>query len=635
MTSAQSSLSRLESDSGAQRRARTSGRPILSWFVVCAGLIWLGIPPVLAQDEPSESEPAAEFVLQVVKIKGTYGESPYPEPIDPTALLFGGSGRSKSIYKLCDYLGELAADDTIDGVYFDISDPGLGISGVHLAELDRAMQELKAAGKQTVAWLEVGSTAHYSVAAACDQVYIANMGMLDLPSRAMSSLHFRDAMDFLGVKASVARAGDFKGAVEPYTNSKMSDHLRRHYLRMLESLNADTVNRWARSRGMTADQVREIQSKRLFVGRAAVEAGLADALAPYGGERDLIESRLGKTVEWRVKRPRPPKPFNFFEFMTQLTGGRAAEKLREPGLAVLHLRGQIVDGSSRQSGMMVSGPMVEAIHELIDDDNVRGVVLRVDSPGGSATASEAIRRALVELAAKKPVVVSMGRVAASGGYWISCLGRPIMAEHSTITGSIGVFAMKLSFGTLLRRVGVHVESIVLDESAGAFAIDRGWTSGEEAMLSDFIGQTYDRFLKLVARSRSMDVAAVDKVGGGRVWSGAQAQAIGLVDQLGGLDAALAMIRREAGLEEGCPTIQRPSPPPPMDLSSILSGDTDEVSAPFGQIRSRLATSLGGAVMEGLQKQGFDFSIALKLVEQSLSGRMPSVQLLNPEILSIR
>lgn len=592
----------------------------------------------IAQTDSSAEDAAASdedsFAMQVVEIKGLYGESPYPMPVDPTALLLGGASREKSIYKLCDFLDELAGHDEIDGVFLDLSDPVLGISAVHLTELERAIERLKAADKEVVAWLEVGSTVHYSVASVCDEVYLADMGLLDLPSRAMSSLHFRDAMDLLGVKASVARVGEFKGAVEPFTNSRMSTHLRKHYLRMIESINADTVNRISRARGLTPDQVREVQSKRLFVGRAALEAGLVDALAPYGGERELVESRVGEPIEWRVRRPKPPRPFNFFEFMNKLTGGQQADTLAGPGLAVLYLSGQIIDGKSRQPGSMVSGPTVEAIEKLTADENVKGVVVRVDSPGGSATASEAIRRALVELADKKPVVISMGRVAASGGYWISSLGRPIYAEHSTITGSIGVFAMKLSFGTLMNRIGLHTENITLDDSASAFSMDRGWTEEEVAMLQEFVGDTYSRFLALVSKSRQMEPSAVDQIGGGRVWSGAQAQAIGLVDQLGGLESAMAHVRREAGLAVDCPTIERPSPPPPIDLSTLLGGDENE-------IRMSLHTLLAGpggldaTILRGLKAQGFDLTAVGRIIEQSLSGQAPSVYLMSPELISIR
>ena len=151
--------------------------------------------------------------------------------------------------------------------------------------------------------------------------------------------------------------------------------------------------------------------------------------------------------------------------------------------------------------MLVSGPTVKAIEELASDDDVRAVVARINSPGGSATASEAIRAALEKLARKKPAVISMGNMAASGGYWISCVGRPVYAEPETLTGSIGVFALKLSFGPFLKKIGVKMESVTLDESASAMGFDRVWTSAEQERMQGFVDDIYDRFLKLVAGSR--------------------------------------------------------------------------------------------------------------------------------------
>src|SRR5438309_10272154 len=199
----------------------------------------------------------------------------------------------------------------------------------------------------------------------------------------------------------------------------------------------------------------------------------------------------------------------------------------------------IVDGENERHGLLVSEPTVKAIQELESDKNVRGVVVRINSPGGSATASEAIRQALEKLAAKKPVVVSMGELAASGGYWVACLGRPIYAEPGTITGSIGVFALKLSFGSLLKKIGLRVESVTLDDSATAMSLERAWSPPEQQKMQEFVEDLYGQFLKRVAASRKMKVEAVDHIAGGRVWAGVQARKVGLIDEVGGFDVAVA------------------------------------------------------------------------------------------------
>ena len=255
-----------------------------------------------------------------------------------------------------------------------------------------------------------------------------------------------------------------------------------------------------------------------------------------------------------------------FELMSKMMSGgsSSSSRIRKPSVAVMHLSGTIVDGTTTSAGSIVSGPTVKAIRELIDDEKVEGVVVRVNSPGGSATASEAIRQALLELKAKKPVVVSMGEMAASGGYWVSCLGVPVYAERGTITGSIGVFSMKLSFGSLMKRVGVHVENIALDEAAVAFAPDRPWNDDDEATLQKTIDDVYTRFLDIVGEARGIEVEQLHDLAGGRVWSCTQAKQHCLVDEIGGLDNCLAVVAKKADLES-YEVVHRPQLSTGLDL----------------------------------------------------------------------
>jgi protease-4 len=310
--------------------------------------------------------------------------------------------------------------------------------------------------------------------------------------------------------------------------------------------------------------------------------------------------------------------------MGKIMGGAQERHINKPAVAVLHLDGQIVDGEKEMPEMLVSGPTVKAIQELETDDNVRAVVARINSPGGSATASEAIRAALDKLAKKKPLMISMGSMAASGGYWISCVGRPVYAEPETLTGSIGVFALKLSFGQFLKKIGLKVESVTLDESAGAMAIDRGWTATEQERMQGFVDDIYDRFLKLVAGSRKLKVEQVSPIAGGRVWSGAQALKLGLVDQLGGLDEALAASAREAALEPGYQIIHRPRKKNLFELFDLFGESTDEIRG-----------SLSPTARKWLREAGFDLSVPLNLARESLSGQAPKIWLLAPTEFVVR
>ena len=266
------------------------------------------------------------------------------------------------------------------------------------------------------------------------------------------------------------------------------------------------------------------------------------------------------------------------------------------------------------------------IEKLTEEEKVQGAVIRINSPGGSATASEAIRQALAKLAKKKPTVISMGNMAASGGYWVSCIDVPIYAEKGTLTGSIGVFSMKLSAGALLRRVGVHLESITLDDSAGVFSLDRQWSDKDNEMLQETIDLFYDRFLELVGDSRGMKIEKLRKLAGVRVWSGSQAKRNGLVDELGGLDDCLALIAKKAKLGDDYHVVHRPIPRSGLDLSELFStGGEEEI---WGGGVSKVALGL-------LQQRGISLHLTKMLLTDGFtSSGKPTVWLMNPCEFSI-
>jgi protease-4 len=226
---------------------------------------------------------AAKLQVQLVTLGGTYEDIVGANEFDPTSLLVGGSpGKRRNFYKLCELLDEIAGNAKIHSVVIDLSDADLGLNLAQLDELLRRLGALRKAGKKVGAWLESAESAHLAVAAGCDHVAMADLGGVDMPSKTMQSYFYRDAMDLLGLKASVVRAGNFKGAVEPYVNSAMSEHLRHHYLDMLSSMNDAQVSMIARGRGLTTEKVRELQKQRLFIPAEALAAGLVDELAPFG-----------------------------------------------------------------------------------------------------------------------------------------------------------------------------------------------------------------------------------------------------------------------------------------------------------------------------------------------------------------
>jgi protease-4 len=563
--------------------------------------------PVAASDQKREANTAKSPQTKIhwIALSGSYEDYPSGVSFDPTSLILGGGpGKTKSFYKLCENLESYANDPNDSWILFDLSDSSTSMNPAQLEELARRMELLRKSGKKTVAWLESADSIALSIASQCDRVVLADLGSIDFPSASMETIFYKEAMDLFGVKASVVRAGDFKGAVEPYMNPKMSDHLREHYVAMLQSINEAMVDRIARGRALPPAKVRELQKQRMFLPEEALAAKLVDQLAPYGSMKSTMEQLVGKPVEWIDPQKKPKKDVSLFELMGKMMAGPKdmGGKTKPSTIAVLHLSG------------------------AIEDKNVIGVVVRINSPGGSATASEAIRQELKKLADTKPTVISMGEVAASGGYWISCIGAPILAEPGTITGSIGVFTLKLSAGSLMRRVGVHLESITLDSAAGLNALDRAWDDQDEQRMQKSIDQIYDRFLKLVSQSRSLPVEQVKPLAGGRVWSGAQAKQAGLVDQLGGLDQALAMVAKKAGVDK-YEQIQRPEPSGGIDLLELL-GESDEESL-------RVITQ--SPQWRWMSQRGLPAGILSDCLQQAISGRErpPKIWAMHPAVIRVR
>lgn len=579
-----------------------------------------------------KESPQTKIGVRQINISGDYVDLVQPTGLDPLSLLGGPPGSKRSFFKLTRFLDTFSADENFDHLVVDLSS-SFSMNSAQLDELSRRIKRVRDAGKKTYAWLESASREALEIAAMCDTVYMADLGEVDLPSVSMQSIFYRDAMDLVGVKASVVRAGDFKGAVEPYLNARMSDHLRQHYLDMLTTINDAAVDRIAKGRGLKTADVRELQSQRMWLAKEALAKGLVDKLAPYGSMQKAIGDDIGENLNWVTPKKAAKKDISFFQLMGEIMAGNNSNgSFQDNTIVVLHLSGAIVDEGG--AGSIVAGPTVEQIEKLTDEDRVKGVVVRINSPGGSATASEAIRQALKKLAEKKPTVISMGDVAASGGYWISCIGTPIYAERGTVTGSIGVFAMKLSGGALMRRLGLHTENIQLDESASLFLLDRGFSEGETKAIQKSIDSVYGRFLKLVSGSRKIPVEKLRTLAGGRVWSGSQAIRRKLVDQIGGVDDCIAHIAKKAALGDEYRVTHRPITKSGLDLGSLLGGEDEDIIS-INYLGGRLLQS-SPLPLRLLKAQGLNMDTLQLLINDSLSAnKKPTAWLMGPSSLSIR
>ncbi|MFK7741801.1 MAG: signal peptide peptidase SppA [Planctomycetota bacterium] len=552
------------------------------------------------------AKPAEPDKVAFLRPSGSYADLP-ETGFDPTMLLTGGGAQPKSFFKLLELVDQLAEVEGKE-VLLDLS-AGVGLNLAQQRELERSMQKVRAAGKVITCYLEGGSIGTYQIAAQCDRILLADMAGLDLRSPAMNVMHFKDALDLLGVQVEVTRVGEFKGAVEPYMLPTMSSHLREHYEAMLTSMNSDIVRRIAKGRGLSPEKVREMQSQRMFTAEQALLAGLVDRLVPWtGSKRAFAVVRGDDDFELDDVAPRKKKRRrDFMSMISSMMRSDKEEEIEDPQIVVVHLAGQIVDGSGSSPGSMVSGSTVKRLDKLTDNDLVKGVVVRINSPGGSATASEAIRLALQRLADKKPVVFSMGELAASGGYWITAIGEPILAEVGTITGSIGVFGMRFQPGALMRRLGVHSEMVRIDEGPMMDAMDRPWSPDARERIQGMVDGVYDRFLKIVAKSRGKTAEQVDAVAGGRVWSGEQALELGLVDRIGGVHDAIAMIRKSAEIEGDIEILHVPQP---KKFADALLGSLFD---------ARIAASADGAVLRAALAEFGRFGEVLTVLKDALTS----------------
>ena len=563
--------------------------------------------PEINGAKPDEEDKKQKPGLRQINLSGTYSDHPQSAGFDPSQLLLGGSSTPKSFFKLVDFIDELAEDDDYDYVLFDLSSP-FTMNSVQLDQLTRHLEKLNQT-KKTFAWLENAGNAALCVASCCDKVIMADFAGIDMPSNSMQSMFFGDAFDLLGVEASVVRAGNFKGAVEPFLNAKMSRHLRQHNVELLTSLNDTLVDRIARSRGLKKAHVRELQRERMLLPEEAVESGLVDVLAPYGTMQQTVKDQIAEEINWVTPKKANKKDMSFFQLMSEIMSGpSSSKKFRKNTIAVIHLDGMIVDGKKKSPGMIVSGPTVKMIEQLTAEDRVKGAVIRINSPGGSATASEAIRQALVKLAEAKPTVVSMGGVAASGGYWVSCIDTPVYAERGTVTGSIGVFSMKVSAGALMRRIGIHLENITLDDSANAFALDQSWNEGDMKRMQKTVDMVYDRFLQLVSDSRDISMEQLQDLAGGRVWTGSQALAHNLIDHIGGLDHCLELIAKKAELGGDYSVAHRPLGGGGLDIASLLGGSEEEIF------------SMPKSALRWMQRSGLDLRQTRLILNESLNRK---------------
>ncbi|MEM9555809.1 MAG: signal peptide peptidase SppA [Acidobacteriota bacterium] len=455
-----------------------------------------------------------------------------------------------------DVLAALAAardDDRIEAVYFDLD----GLLGGGLDKLKRIKEEIatvRAAGKPVIATGDSYTEAGYMLASAADEIYLHPLGLVLIDGYGRYRTYYAEGLEKLGVEPNVFRVGTFKSAVEPLLRDSMSDEAKEANLDWLGDLWGSYLTDAAASRELeparVASVATEIDSMVAEHGgdfaQVVVELGLVDQLAHPDEVRQRMIELVGEDPAHDSFRQ-----IHFSDYLQALGGDAARFPTGGEGVGVVVASGEILDGE-QPPGTIGGVSTAELVRRARHDDDIRALVLRVDSGGGSAFASELIRRE-VELVreAGKPVVVSMGTLAASGGYWISTSSDEIWAHADTLTGSIGIFGSFPTFQKPLEKyLGMRVDGVGTTWLAGALRPDRALDPRAGAMIQSLIERGYDEFLERVSNARDMTVEDVDAIAQGRVWSGRDALDLGLVDRLGTLDEAIASAAALAELEEG-------------------------------------------------------------------------------------
>lgn len=500
-----------------------------------------------------------------------------PEHMDFSALA-GDAPETLQLRAAVAALHAAAEDKRITGVVLtgSFAADGYGCSFAALRELRAALATVRKAGKPVVAYLNDADLRDYYVASVADDVAIDPYGMILVPGLAARPTFYAGAFEKFGIGVQYTRVGKYKSAIEPYTRKDFSPENREQLGGLLGDLWTGVITEIADSRKLKVSDVQAISdNEALLRGGLAVKLGLADRAIYRDQLIDELRKKTGVTE--------PKESFRQVSMEDYINGNSSslAPALSGARVAVIYAEGTIVDGQGGP-GQIGGAAFSREIRKLRNDDEVKAIVLRVNSPGGSASASEMIQRELRLAKESKPVIVSMGGYAASGGYWISAYGTRIYAEPTTITGSIGVFGLFMDVEKLAGSVGLSFDTVKTSRHADVFSMTRPKTEEELRIIQKSVDWIYEEFVSKVAEGRGIERTTVEEIAQGRVWSGEAALKLKLVDQIGGLGDAIAEAGRQAGLGDNPPVIEYPRK---KELAEVIA----ELFEKFDSVRAQVRT----------------------------------------------
>ena len=469
--------------------------------------------------------------------------------------------------KILKAIAEAKEDPNIKGIFMEIDAVGAGAATTE--EIRDALIDFKTSGKFIISYSDTYSQKAYYLATVSDKVYLNPEGMIEWMGLRSEIMFFKGALEKLGVEPQILRHGKFKSAVEPFMLDKMSPENREQTLTYMGSIWNHWVDGISKARNVSVDELNRLANNmEIFNGKSCIDNKLVDSLI----YKDQLIDKLKDLTSTPEKEDL--KTVTLAQYF-KVPAKKA--KFSKDKIAVIYAQGEIGMGEGSEDAIGSDG-ISRAIRKARRDSTIKAIVFRVNSPGGSALASEVIWRE-VELANKvKPVIVSMGDVAASGGYYIAAPATTIMASPTTITGSIGVFGLFFNLQNVMnKKLGINVDVVKTNDHADFFSQFRPMTAEEKAVGQKFIEETYQTFIGHVAEGRGLEVEKVDEIGQGRVWSGVNAKDIKLVDEFGGLNAAIKLAAEKAKVEK-YRLVELPEQKDPFQ--EIIKGMTGEAKAFF-------------------------------------------------------
>lgn len=480
--------------------------------------------------------------VMMLDLNGVLVERTQESPLGILSQLFSDDSNTYGLDDILSSIKKAKENENIKGIYLQAS--MLGTSYASLQEIRNALLDFKESGKFIIAYGDSYTQGLYYLSSVADKVLLNPKGMIEWKGIASAPLFYKDLLQKIGVEMQIFKVGTYKSAVEPFISTEMSPANREQVTAFINSIWEEVTQGVSASRSLPVDSLNALADRMLmfYPAEESVQCGLADTLIYRNDVRNYLKQWVDLKEDDRLPVLGLSDMINVKKNMPKDKSGNI--------VAVYYASGEITDysGSSTSEEGIVGTKVIRDLHKLKDDEDVKAVVLRVNSPGGSAFASEQIWHAVKELKTEKPVIVSMGDYAASGGYYISCVADTIVAEPTTLTGSIGIFGMVPNVKELSEKIGLTYDVVKTNKFSDFGNIMRPFNQNEKTLMQMMITQGYDTFVNRCAEGRHMSKEAIEKIAEGRVWTGEAAKELGLVDVLGGIDTALEIAVRKAGIE---------------------------------------------------------------------------------------